>query len=47
MTETEYLELQYNAALRYVQGVRDHTLSVDWKSILYYANLFSTKKDEQ
>ena len=45
MTNEEARELQYNAALRYVQGVRDHTLSVDWKSVLYYANLFSTKKE--
>lgn len=45
MTNEEARELQYNAALRYVQGIRDHMLTVDWTSVRYYANLFSTKKE--
>ena len=39
--ELQLREAQYNAALRYVQGVRDHMLTVDWKSVRYYATLFS------
>lgn len=37
MSNEELRELQYNAALRYIQGVRDHMLSVDWKSVRYNA----------
>ena len=41
MNNEELRELQYNAALRYTQGLRDHYLTVDWKSVWYYANLFN------
>lgn len=44
--EPQLREAQFNAALRYVQGIRDHYLSVDWKSVLFYANLFRTQGDK-
>ena len=44
MTDQELNQLQWDAAQRYVSGVRDHFLVVDWKSVWYYASLFEEKK---
>lgn len=41
----EARERQYNAALLYLQGIRDRMLTVDQKSVRYYASLFDTKEE--
>lgn len=41
MLDQELTDMQYQAAIRYVQGIRDHYLVVDWRSIRFYASLFT------
>jgi hypothetical protein len=47
MNDQELREAQYDAALCYVQGTRDHFLVVDWKSVWYYASLFAKKETDK
>jgi hypothetical protein len=38
MTDQELRQLQWDAAQRYISGQRDHYLTVDWKSVRFWAN---------
>lgn len=44
MSEQELRDMQYQAALRYVQGFRNLNLVMDWTSVRFYARLFTEAK---